>query len=133
MAPSARHHGSAMSDAWRTPWVIPAIPFRWMHTSPATSLSSCTASADTSPRDRDAFHLWDRRMTASGVTRREQRAKYDQLREIEIARHGLRLLVVSADDLAVDRRGRLRRRTEEDRGVLQRALRDLGIPLRLSV
>ena len=70
----------------------------------------------------DSFPMWDRRMTASGVTRREQRAKYDLLREAEIPAHGLRLILVDADELAVDVRGRLLRAADIDRVALSRIL-----------
>jgi hypothetical protein len=75
----------------------------------------------------DSFGFWDRRMTASGVTRREQRARYDRLREAEIPRHGLTLVVVNADDLAVDRRGRLIRDRQADAPVLRRLLTAVGV------
>lgn len=75
----------------------------------------------------DSFGLWDRRMTASGVTRREQRARYDRLREKEIPRHGLTLVVINADDLTVDRRGRLLRNERADLEALQRVLAAAGI------
>lgn len=77
----------------------------------------------------DSFSMWDRRMTASGMTRREQRARYDRLRETEIPAHGLRLIVVNADDLGVDRRGRLLRIGEDDMRVLRRILTAHGIPI----
>ncbi len=73
--------------------------------------------------------LWDRRMTASGVTRREQRARYDRLRETEIPRHGLTLVVINADDLTVDRRGRLLRDERADLVTLQRVLAAAGVEL----
>lgn len=57
------------------------------------------------------------RMTASGIHRGEQRRRYDQRRDHEIPAHGLRLLVVRPSDLA-SVRGRLRRRSDEDRSVL---------------
>jgi hypothetical protein len=66
-------------------------------------------------------------MTASGVTRREQRARYDRLREAEVPRHGLTLVVVNADDLAVDRRGRLIRDRQADGPVLRRLLTAAGV------
>lgn len=63
------------------------------------------------------------RMTVSGVHRGEQRRLYDHRRETEIPRHGLRLVVIHADDLACDGRGRLHRAVERDRAVLQAKLR----------
>lgn len=75
----------------------------------------------------DSFGLWDRRMTVSGVNRREQRARYDRLREAEIQRHGLTLVIVNADDLTVDRRGRLLRAERADLEALQRVLGAAGV------
>jgi hypothetical protein len=70
----------------------------------------------------DTFKMWDRKPTASGIPRREQRAKYDKLREAEIPRHGIRLVIVNAGDLAVDARGRLRRNRESDVRAIRRVL-----------
>lgn len=75
----------------------------------------------------DSFALWDRRMTASGMTRREQRARYDGVRKSEIPKHGLRLFVVNADDLGVDRRGRLLRNEQADIDALRGLLLAVGI------
>ncbi|MGH9896724.1 MAG: hypothetical protein ACREA0_32935, partial [bacterium] len=70
----------------------------------------------------DTFKLWDQKPTASGIPRRQQRARHDRLREQEIPIHGLRLLLVDADDLVHDSRGRLRRVVEEDRVILRAKL-----------
>lgn len=77
----------------------------------------------------DSFAMWDRRMTASGISRREQRARYDELRETEIPKHGLKLVVVDADDLAADRRGRLLRNERTDIALLRRLLLAADIEL----
>lgn len=71
----------------------------------------------------DSFRFWDAKMTASGTSRRVQRKLYDELREGEIPRHGLNLVVVHVGDFARDVRGRLRRLANEDRAVLRKALR----------
>jgi hypothetical protein len=60
--------------------------------------------------------------TVSGVHRGEQRRLYDERREREIPLHGLRLVVVRNDDLACDRRGRLRRLVTNDDLALGKAL-----------
>jgi hypothetical protein len=70
----------------------------------------------------DSFKFWDAKPTASGVTRREQRAGYDKLRESEIPRHGLRLVIINADDLAHDQRGRLRRNRASDLSAIRSLL-----------
>lgn len=59
------------------------------------------------------------RMTVSGVHRGEQRRRYDLRRETEIPAHGLRLVIVSSDDLSCDSRGRLRRDRAHDLGQLR--------------
>lgn len=58
------------------------------------------------------------RLTVSGVHRGEQRARYDRRRQEEIPRHGLRLVIVRARDLACDPSGRLLRDRVHDRRVL---------------
>ncbi len=63
------------------------------------------------------------------MTRREQRAKYDRSRETEIPAHGLRLIVVNADDIAMERRGRLLRIREDDTPVFRGILTAHGIPI----
>jgi hypothetical protein len=62
------------------------------------------------------------RMTISGVHRGEQRQLYDRRREDQIPAHGLRLIVIRADDLASDTRRRLRRDRETDLRSLRRLL-----------
>lgn len=61
-------------------------------------------------------------MTVSGVHRGEQRRIYDERREREIPRHGLRLVVITPFELDHDSRGRLRRNRVSDlrclRGLL---------------
>jgi hypothetical protein len=48
-------------------------------------------------------------MTVSGVHRGRQRRIYDERRELELPRHGLRLCIIRPSDLKADPRGRLRR------------------------
>lgn len=62
--------------------------------------------------------FFDRRATLSGVGRGEQRRLYDQRREEEIPKHGLRLIVIRPHQLRADRRGRLLRDEIADRDVL---------------
>lgn len=58
------------------------------------------------------------RLTATGVPRREQRARYDRIRDELIPRHDLGLVVVKFSDLGVDSRGRLRRDFTSDLAAL---------------
>jgi hypothetical protein len=62
------------------------------------------------------------RMTIGGVHRGEQRQLYDRRREDQIPAHGLRLIVIRADDLASDTRRRLRRDRETDLRSLRQLL-----------
>jgi hypothetical protein len=70
----------------------------------------------------EAVPFFDRRQTVSGVGRGEQRRLYDERREREIPKHGLRLLVVRPQDLDADARLRLRRSRERDREALRALL-----------
>jgi hypothetical protein len=67
------------------------------------------------------------RMTVSGVHRGEQRRMYDKRREIEIPRHGIRLLIVTPGDLDSDGRGRLRRSPGSDSLGIAKLLCDQGV------
>jgi very-short-patch-repair endonuclease len=46
--------------------------------------------------------FFDRRQTVSGVTRGAQRRLYDERRDVEIPRHGLKLIVIRPHDLVCD-------------------------------
>jgi hypothetical protein len=67
----------------------------------------------------------DGRGTVSGVTRGVQRRIYDERREREIPKHGLRLVIVRPGDLSTNSRGRLLRRRDADVVSLARLL---GVP-----
>jgi len=54
------------------------------------------------------------RLTATGVPRSEQRARYDQIRDEQIPANGLQLVVIKFDDLVSTSRGRLRRNGTAD-------------------
>jgi hypothetical protein len=69
-------------------------------------------------------------VTVSGVHRGEQRRRYDARRDELIPAHGLRLLVVNADQLVCDARGKLKRERQVDRNVLTALLRRIGIAAR---
>jgi hypothetical protein len=70
----------------------------------------------------EATPFFDRRLTLSGVGRGEQRRIYDRRRADEIPAHGLRLVVISTDDLTADRRVRLRRDRLADSRVIRERL-----------
>lgn len=62
------------------------------------------------------------RITVSGVHRGLQRALYDARREELIPAHGIRLVIISAAQLAATSAGRLRRDTAHDLAVLRGVL-----------
>lgn len=72
---------------------------------------------------RSAVPFFDKpeRMTVSGVSRGEQRRIYDERRRIEIPRHGIALVEIGSDQLAM-RGSRLARDIDADRSTLRRIL-----------
>jgi hypothetical protein len=74
----------------------------------------------------EATPFFDRWQTVSGVGRGEQRRRYDERRERELPRHGLRLVIVRSTDLQCDRRGRLLRDRTSDHATITRLLRGPG-------
>jgi hypothetical protein len=71
--------------------------------------------------------FFDRRDAVSGVPRGVQRRIYDERREREIPKHGLRLVIVRPGDLAANSRGRLLRRRDADLVSLARTLHVPGV------
>ena len=61
--------------------------------------------------------FFDRRVTACGLTRDEQRRVYDQLRRELIPQHGLNLIVIDYSQFDVDGQGRIRRGRDEEARV----------------
>lgn len=47
---------------------------------------------------------WDKKMTASGVTRQEQRKIYDERRKIILPQHGIKLVVINYFDFGASKR-----------------------------
>lgn len=72
--------------------------------------------------------FFDRRETVSGVHRGEQRRLYDERREQEVSKHGLRLVIIRVADLDNDRGRKLRRNHAHDRDVIERLLRGSSSP-----
>jgi len=62
------------------------------------------------------------RLTVSGVHRGLQRALYDARRDELIPTHGLKLIVITPEDLEATTRGRLRRNPENDLPAIARLL-----------
>lgn len=47
---------------------------------------------------------WDKKMTASGVTREKQRKIYDERREIVLPQHGIKLIIINYYDFGTSKR-----------------------------
>lgn len=67
----------------------------------------------------EAVPHFDKRQTIRGVDRRDQRRIYDQRREVEIPKHGIRLIIIRPAQLSVKSRGRLRRDRQADLRLLR--------------
>lgn len=76
----------------------------------------------------DAVAHFDKpgRLTVSGVDRREQRRLYDARRRSEVPAHGLLLLILPTSELACSGSGRLLRREEADRCIVEKRLAEIG-------
>lgn len=66
--------------------------------------------------------IMDRRMTISGVSRGEQRRRYDSIREQWAKEYGYKLLVICYNELSHKKNGRLIRNKSKDLKVIQRKL-----------
>ncbi len=69
----------------------------------------------------ESVALFDRRQTISGMSRAEQRRRYDERRRTILPANGIALIVLSYDHFAHDRRKRLTR-SADDRAIVERAL-----------
>ena len=76
-------------------------------------------------RERQHFEtvsLFDRRPTVSGMSRGEQRARYDQLRRDVLREQGIHLIELNVTEFPHNGRKRLRRARTEDVNVLRQRL-----------
>lgn len=73
----------------------------------------------------EAVPFFDRRPTASGVPRGEQRALYDQRRREVLPKHGIKLIELDVLEFKIGRWGRLARDRDADLEVVRRRLRRL--------
>ena len=71
----------------------------------------------------EEVHFFDKRITASGVTRAEQRRKYDELRKTEIPKYGLSLVIFDYSEFQHTKGKRLVRNLNEDYKVIEEKLR----------
>ena len=69
----------------------------------------------------ESVRFWNK-MTASGIPRDEQRAKYDQRRRDILPQHGITLLEISYSDFPHDNRKRLLRDRETDIEIIRKKL-----------
>ena len=70
----------------------------------------------------EAVAFFDRRLTVSGMSRGEQRARYDQLRRDVLREQGLHLIELTVTEFLHTGRKRLRRARTEDVNVLRQRL-----------
>jgi len=68
---------------------------------------------------------FDKRITASGMTRGEQRKRYDEKRRIELPKNGVKLIVLDYSEFNHKANKRLLRNKEEDVEVIKRRLKTL--------
>ena len=70
----------------------------------------------------EAVPIFDRRMTASGVPRGQQRQIYDDRKRTELPNHGIALVEFSYSEFLHNSKGRLCRHPAQDREVVRRRL-----------
>lgn len=70
----------------------------------------------------EAVQFFDRRITASGVSRGEQRRIYDARRREVLPQHGIRLVNISYSDFEFDSRKRIIRNHSRDLQIVKRVL-----------
>ncbi len=70
----------------------------------------------------ESVPLWDKKPTASGITRGEQRPKYAQLRRDILPRYGIDLVELSYTDFKCSGSKRLLRDTADDERVIRKKL-----------
>jgi hypothetical protein len=70
----------------------------------------------------EAVPFWDRKATPSGITRGEQRRRYDQRRRDVLPMHGLSLIELNCTDFPNARNKRLLRKRDKDEELLREKL-----------
>lgn len=65
----------------------------------------------------ESVPLFDNKKTVSGVSRGEQRKKYDRLRQIVLPEHGIKLITISYTDFGTSKR--LKRNNDHDLNVIK--------------
>lgn len=77
--------------------------------------------------------FFDRRITAAGIPRGEQRRIYDERRRTVLPEEGMRLAVICYSELAHTGARRLLREREGDEQAIQKALEAAGVRLRKAI
>jgi hypothetical protein len=72
----------------------------------------------------EAVSFWDKKPTASGISRGEQRKRYDEKRRLEIPKNGLRYLEINYSLFKHKKNKQLLRDSEADMKVLENLLQD---------
>ncbi|MEO9168115.1 MAG: hypothetical protein ABI230_06910 [Aestuariivirga sp.] len=70
----------------------------------------------------ESVPFMDKRMTVSGITRGEQRKKYDQRRRDELPKQGLTLIILDCRNFSIGQSKRLRRELAADESVIRHKL-----------
>jgi hypothetical protein len=73
----------------------------------------------------ESVPIMDRRMTLSGISRGEQRRRYDERRRKEIPKHGLRLIEISFNDFDHDASKKIIRDLGQNSISIQEKLKDI--------
>jgi hypothetical protein len=71
----------------------------------------------------NSVEFWNK-VTACGLTRDQQRRRYDRIRAKALPKNGIKLVVIDYKRLDTDSKGRLRR-TDKDRDIVRDLLRTL--------
>lgn len=75
----------------------------------------------------ESVPLFDNKQTVSGISRGEQRKKYDRLRQIVLPEHGIKLVIISYTDFGTSKR--LKRNHDHDSRVIKEILMKSGCNL----
>ena len=70
----------------------------------------------------ESVKLWDKKKTASGVSRGEQRRIYDERRKEVLPQHDITLITISYDDFKYNSNKKIERDKEYDLNVVKRKL-----------
>ncbi|WP_339697350.1 hypothetical protein [uncultured Marixanthomonas sp.] len=73
----------------------------------------------------EQVNFFDKRITSTGITRGEQRKKYDQLRKTELPKHSIKLIVLDYSNFQHTRNKRLVRCKKEDLEVVNLKLKEI--------